>query len=97
MQPPERLPSEVAAVWSELVAEHGDGAARIVGPEFEAYCGAVARLRDAQRRIHDEQIIVPDSKNAPVAHPALAIERQASDDLRRWGDKFKPRPRARTT
>ena len=75
----------------ELVDALGDEAEFKVGPEFEAYCSAVTRLRDAQARIRAEELIVPASKNAPVAHPAYAIERQASDDLRKWGDKFKPR------
>lgn len=91
MKAPKHLPPTVAAVWTELVTEHGTNAGRILGPEFEAYCATITNLRDAQRRIHDEQIIVPDSKNAPVAHPALAIERQAMDDLRKWGGKFRPR------
>ena len=56
--------------------------------KFEAYCGAVARLRDAQRRIADEGAIVPDGKQNPVPHPALAIERQCMEQLRKWGSKF---------
>ena len=91
MKAPKHLPPDVAEVWVELVAGLGDLADRKVGPEVEAYCGSVARLRDAQHRIHAEELIVPDSKNAPVAHPAFAIERQAMDDLRKWGDKFRPR------
>lgn len=91
-QPPAHLPENVAAVWVEVVEALGESMAqRKAGPEMEAYCGAVARLRDAQRRIAEEELIVPDSKSAPVAHPPLAIERQAADDLRKWGDKYQPR------
>ena len=91
MKPPSHLTKEVQAVWVEQVEALGDKAQRVIGPEFEAYCGVIARLRDAQRRIQEEELIVPDTKNAPVAHPAFAIERQCADDLRKWGDKFKPR------
>lgn len=92
MKPPERLPADIASVWVELVEALGDERAeKLVGPEFEAYCTCVARLRDVQSRISEEELIVPDSKNNPVAHPAFAVERQCQDDLRKWGDKFKPR------
>lgn len=91
MRAPDYLTDDVTAVWAELVEDLGATAERKVGPEFEAYCGAVVRLRDAQRRIYEEELIVPDAKNAPVAHPAFAIERQAMDELRKWGDKFRPR------
>ena len=46
---PGHLPDDVAAVWSELVGESSR-----TGPEFEAYCAQVARLRDAQARISRE-------------------------------------------
>lgn len=86
------VPPEVAAVREELLTEvSNDQAARMVGPEFDAYCGAVARLRDAQARIAEEELIVPDAKNNPVVHPAYAVERLATEDLRKWGDKFRPR------
>lgn len=87
------LPEPIAAVREELLAEHtAETAARITGPEFDAYCTAVYRLRDARARIAEEELIVPDAKNQPVVHPAYAVERMAADDLRKWGDKFKPRP-----
>lgn len=88
------LPAEVAAVREELLSAHSeDMRSRIIGAEFDAYCTAVTRLRDAQARIAEEKLIVPDAKNQPIVHPAYAVERMASDDLRKWGDKFKPRGR----
>ena len=86
---PDHLPADVAAVWSEIARTLPE--ARILGPDFDAYCGQIARLRDAQQRIHEEQMIVPDSKNHPIAHPCIAIEKQAQDEIRKWGDKFKAR------
>jgi phage terminase small subunit len=87
---PDHLPSDVAAVWSELVAVHADPS-RVEGPEFEAFCGQVARLRDAQGRISAEGLVVADEKGRPVPHPALAIEKQAQAEIRAWGDRFRPR------
>lgn len=90
MAEPKKLPRSVQAVKDELLAEHPQ-ADRIQGPEFDAYCTCIARLRDAQRRIEHEKLIVPDSKNQPVVHPAFVVERQCMDELRKWGDKFKPK------
>lgn len=88
------LPASIQRVHDELAAGLGDSAERLLGPEFDAYATCVARLRDAQRRIEDEQLIVPDKHDQPVVHPAFAIERQCMDDLRKWGDKFKPKRRS---
>lgn len=79
---PEHLPEDVAAVWLEL---HAD---RRSGPDFEAYCGQVARLRDAQRRISGEGIVVADEKGRPVPHPALEVERKAQAEVRAWSSRF---------
>lgn len=83
---PGHLPEDVAAVWSELVGESSR-----TGPEFEAYCAQVARLRDAQARISREGLVVADEKGRPVPHPALEIERRAQVEIRTWGDIFRPR------
>lgn len=90
MAEPKKLPRSVQAVKDELLDGHPQ-AEKIQGPEFDAYCTCIARLRDAQARIEREKLIVPDSKNQPVIHPAFAVERQCMDELRKWGDKFKAR------
>ena len=63
---------------------------RIDGPDLEAYCGQVSRLRDAQAWIAEEGLIVADAKGVPMPHPALLIERQAQDEIRKWGSAFRP-------
>lgn len=63
------------------------------GPDFEAYCGQVARLRDAQQRLQREGLVIADPKGNPVPHPAIAIERAAQAEIRSWGAQFKPRRR----
>lgn len=68
---------------------YGDDAGRIEGPDLEAYCGQVARLRDSQRRIAAEGLVVADPKGHPIPHPAIAIERVAQDEIRKWGDRFR--------
>ena len=90
MSAPDHLPEAVAAVWSEVVAAYGDGSAAIEGPALEAFCGQVATLRDAQLRLASDGLIVDDPKGFPVNHPAIAIERAAQDEIRKWGDQFRP-------
>lgn len=73
----------VAEIVTEL-ATRGE-AKRLSGPELEALAGQISRLRDAQARIAEDGLIVPDVKGNPVEHPALAIERRAQDEIRKWG------------
>lgn len=80
---PAHLPPDVAHVWGEFV-----GRSKNVGAEFEAWCGQVARLRDAQHRLSVEGLVVADAKGSPIPHPALVIERQAQAELRAWGARF---------
>jgi len=91
---PVTLAPDVAAIWVEVVTEYGTGYDRIVGPALEAYCGQVSRLREAARRISAEGLVVADAKGQPVPHPALAIERGAQEEIRRWGNAFAPKKRA---
>lgn len=91
VEPPESMPEAEARVWRDVVAAYGDGAERICGPDLEAYCGQVARLRDAQARLARDGSIVSDPKGNPIPHPALAIEKAAQVEIRAWGSTFKPR------
>lgn len=81
------LPDEVAAVVDAVIAS---GAAARRTPELEAYAGQVVRLRDAQRRLAAEGTVVEDAKGFPIVHPAVRIERDAQEELRKWGDRFDP-------
>jgi phage terminase small subunit len=87
--PPPHLPPDVAAVWVEVVTDLGDQASGVVGPELDAYCGQVARLREAHHRLAAEGMVVADPKGNPVPHPAIAIERAAASEIRAWGSKFR--------
>ena len=78
---PAHLPDDIRAVWDSLPAGHS-------GPEYEAYCGQIARLRDAQRRLAAEGIVVADQKGNAIPHPAVAVEKQAQAEIRAWGTRF---------
>jgi hypothetical protein len=45
-------------------------------------------MRDAQRRITAEGIVVADAKGNPCPHPALAVEKQAQGEVRAWLGKY---------
>lgn len=87
---PAHLPDDVQVVWVELESE-----GMSPGPGFEAYCGQVTRLRDAQRRVSAEGLVVADEKGRPIPHPALEIERKAQAEVRAWADRFKQRVSSR--
>lgn len=87
------MTTDVQEIRKEVLAAYGDGSDRIDGPDLEAYCGQVARLRDAQARLAAEGSIIADPKGVPIPHPAIAIERAAQDEIRKWGNAFKPRRR----
>jgi len=89
---PEHLAAGARAVWDEVTSAHDDPA-RIEGPDLEAYCVQVARMRDAQARIDAEGLVVADEKGRPVPHPAVALEKAAQAEVRAWGDRFRPRRR----
>lgn len=76
---------EILAAWPTATSKNPPA-----GPEFEAYCGVVARLRDAQQRLASEGPIIADAKGNPIQHPALAIEKSCAEQLRRWGATFRP-------
>lgn len=91
---PEHLSEAARVVWCEVAALFkvaGDDVARVSGAGLEAYCVQVARMRDAQRRVDREGLVVADEKGRPVPHPALAIEKAAQVEVRAWQERFTPR------
>jgi P27 family predicted phage terminase small subunit len=75
------LPAHLEAIRRELV---GQVAQDIPPAAMEAICVQIHRMRTAQQRISEEGIVVADPKGSPVPHPALAVEKQASAELRTW-------------
>lgn len=87
------LPADVKLIWDEVLAAAGEARANAMkGPALEAYCGQIARLREAQKRLNAEGLVIADPKGNPIPHPAIAIERTAQDEIRKWGKQFTSRP-----
>lgn len=79
------FPKHLTAIWDELCVDVNE---RIGAAGLEALCGQVHRQREAEGRIATEGMVVQDAKGNPVPHPALAIERQAQTEIRKWMDKY---------
>lgn len=79
------LPKHISLIWDELKEQLQP---RIGGPGLEALCGQVYRLREAERRISEEGMVVQDVKGNPIPHPALSIEKQAQAEIRNWINKY---------
>lgn len=93
MTAPEHLPAAARAAWEEIVAALGADPDGVEAPAVEAYAVAVGRMRDAQARVNDEGMLVPDDKGRAVPHPALAVERAAAAEVKRWVERYRRRPR----
>ena len=95
---PEHLSEAARVVWCEVAALFkvaGDDVARVSGAGLEAYCVQVARMRDAQRRVDREGLVVADEKGraggGAVPQPALVVEKAARVEVRAWQERFTPR------
>lgn len=69
----------------------GDSASRIPTHVLEVCAALVADLRDAQKRIEEEGLIVADPKGAPDQHPALDVVLRVSRELREHQGTLTPK------
>lgn len=89
LEPPAALPEAARDVWAEIVATN-DLAGTVDRSALEAFCTLVARMREARQRVEEEGMVVTDPRGRVIPHPALEIERRASEQIRAWGDRFAP-------
>ena len=82
--PPE-LPDHLRPIWEEMADQV---AVKIGIAGMEALCVQVYRLREAQKKITEEGMVVADPKGNPTTHPALKIEKDAQSEIRRWVKDF---------
>lgn len=79
---------EAQAVYEDLVRGKNEPDAR--GRKIlEAYAATCARAATARAAVDRDGAVIADAKGQPVQHPALAVERQAMDDMRKWDDSVK--------
>ncbi|URC18041.1 terminase small subunit [Arthrobacter phage Cole] len=89
IEPPASLPPAAVEVWNDIVSSN-DLAGNVDRSALEAFCTLMARLREARSRVEEEGMVVKDPRGRVVPHPALAVERQAAEQIRAWGDRFAP-------
>lgn len=82
---PATLPDHLDPIWDEMV-DQVDQSIGLAG--LEALCVQVYRLREAQRKVSAEGLVVADAKGNPTAHPALRTEKDAQSEIRRWIKDF---------
>lgn len=85
--PPAHLSESAAEVWRAVIRD-ASNPTFIAADELAAYCNAVALERDCARRVATEGTIVADERGRPIAHPAVAVGRQAQQDIKGWAEKF---------
>ena len=91
LTPPKVLSAAEQEAWRDLVVDIGAHASTVSRIGLEAAACQLARLRWARERIEVEGEIVLDARDRPVPHPALAVERQAQAELRRWVEVLRGR------
>ncbi|APY88180.1 phage terminase small subunit P27 family [Streptomyces alfalfae] len=88
-EPPEWLSDEAAAEWARVLPElarldlvkEGDRSA------LAAYCEAWATFRDATETVQREGLTIQAAQGT-LAHPAVAIARNAGKEVRAWAAHF---------
>lgn len=85
--PPDHLSETAAQVWRSVIRDCSNPTF-VAADELAAYCNAVVLERDCARRVAEEGTIVADERGRPIAHPAIAVGRQAQQDIKGWAEKF---------
>jgi len=83
-RPPSWLSKAAKAEWrnvATIMVERGHLTMADLGT-LAAYCNAVGLLIDTTRQIEAEGIVI-DTKNGPRKHPAISVQGQARDQVRR--------------
>lgn len=82
MTAPSSLSPAAAIAYAEITVGLDAKFIAFAGHLLEVYAVAVARQRGAQSRIDTEGIIIANPKGDPIPHPALAIEKASSAEIR---------------
>jgi phage terminase small subunit len=78
------LSPDAAAVYKRLTKDLAYEPAEDDKLTIEAYAACTARAESARAMVDKDGPVIADAKGQPVQHPALAVERQAMEDMRKW-------------
>jgi P27 family predicted phage terminase small subunit len=88
-EPPAFLSREAKAEWRRVVP--GLQRLELLKPEdrgaLAAYCESWATFVEATKTVHEEGLTI-EAKQGLLAHPAVAIARNAGREMRTWAGKF---------
>lgn len=88
-------PDPVVAHARALAEIKREMAEQVVGSmpaaAFEALCQQVWLMRDAQDRVASEGSVVADARGNAGEHPAIKIQREAANEVRRWLERYAAR------
>lgn len=86
---PDWLTDEASAEWDRVLPElmRLGITKEIDSPGLAAYCEAVSTFRSATVLLEAQGLTVKWGKGS-IAHPAIAIQRHASADMRAWASRF---------
>lgn len=85
--PPEKMDPRARDIWTNFF-EGVKEPKKIDLVALEAYCGLVARLRQAQAQVAADGPIIDDGRGRPVAHPGIQIEMDVIKEIKNWGSRF---------
>lgn len=86
MRPPAHMTDKIMlSLWGELETQVRPS---IQSSGLEALCAQVYIVRDAQKRISEEGLVIADARGNPAPHPAIAIQKAASAEIRQWLQKY---------
>ncbi len=83
MKSPKSLTEEQKKIWEELAEADYEPS-----PKLEALTVQISRMREAQRRIDADGLIVSDEKGRPMKHPAIEVETESQRLVFKWSDEI---------
>jgi P27 family predicted phage terminase small subunit len=96
---PEDVAPEVRVVWDRTLAE-----LEVMGIAFSCdmeallcFCEAVVLHRRSSRILRDEPLLVDGRQGTMVRNPAIVIQRDAADRVRKFAEQFGLTPSARSS
>jgi P27 family predicted phage terminase small subunit len=88
--PPEWLSDEARAEWRRVVPEleRLRLLSRVTRSSLAGYCETWATFVAATRELQEHGGLTINAKQGTLAHPAVAIQRNTSAELRRWATEY---------
>lgn len=86
MDKPATLPEYLHDLWDEIAPQLLGDTPPAAG---ESLCRQMHLLRDAEERVSREGAVIVDGKGNAAEHPAIKIQRDASNEVRRWLQEYR--------